>query len=203
MRDGDGMSEAALPGALATNLDVHFEDLVLIYQDRLYSFALRLTCSPQDAEEVAQDAFVRAYRALAGYDRDRIAALMLRPWLYRIVLNVFRNRTRGKRLHLVSLDLSGDGGLEEPGGDASEQLEATWERAERSDELALFVAALPERFRAPVLLRHVEGLGYNEVAVVLDQPVGTVKSNVHRGIRLLREAVVQKMGEEKLVDGWL
>jgi RNA polymerase sigma-70 factor (ECF subfamily) len=203
MIDRNIVHEERLPEVLAANLDRNFEALVLTYQDRLYAFALRLTCSPQDAEEVAQDAFLRAYRALAGYEHSQIATLKLRPWLYQIVLNLVRNRMRGRHLALVSLDASGDGAPAEPADDAGKRPEAAWERAERSDELAGLVAALPERYRAAVILRHIEGLGYGEVAVVLNQPVGTVKANVHRGIHLLREAVVQKMGEESFTNGRL
>ena len=198
MIDRNDAREDMLPAALAANLDASFEALVLAYQDRLYAFALRLTYSPQDAEEVAQDAFVRAYHALAGYEHSRIAALKLRPWLYQIALNVFRNRVRGRRLSLVSLDAAPEGAALEPVDAAGEEPGAALERSERSDELAALVVALPERYRAPVILRHVEGLGYAEVAGVLCQPVGTVKANVHRGIRLLREAVVTTMEEAHL-----
>ena len=201
MIDWNSVHEERLPEVLAANLDRNFEALVLTYQDRLYAFALRLTSSPQDAEEVAQDAFLRAYHALAGYDYARIATLKLRPWLYQIVLNLVRNRMRGRHLTLVSLDASGDGAPSEPADDAGKRPDAAWEQAERSDELAALVDALPERYRAAVILRHIEGLGYGEVAVVLKQPVGTVKANVHRGIHLLREAVVQKMEEESFTHG--
>jgi RNA polymerase sigma-70 factor (ECF subfamily) len=70
-----------LSRALADDLDDNFERLVLTYQDRVFAFALRLTGNPSDAEEVAQDAFVRAYRALARYPSERVATLALRPWL--------------------------------------------------------------------------------------------------------------------------
>src|SRR5688500_10655666 len=89
--------------ALADDLDGHFEALVRAYGDRLYAFALRLTGSPPDAEEIAQDTFVRAYGALGGYEPARITDLALRPWLFRIALNVTRNRVRGKRPRLVPL----------------------------------------------------------------------------------------------------
>src|SRR6202023_1119743 len=96
--------EHSLSEGLATNVDGHFEDLVRTYQDRLYGFALRLTGSPRDAEESTQDAFVRAYRALQRYPEQRRRELKLRPWLYRIVLNVVRNRVRRATLSLVPLD---------------------------------------------------------------------------------------------------
>src|SRR5450432_2399213 len=93
-----------LPAALANDLDGHFEALVLAFQDRLYGFALRFCANREDAEEIAQDAFVRAYRALQKYPPDRIRSLSLRAWLYQIALNVARNRFRRKRHRLVSLD---------------------------------------------------------------------------------------------------
>ena len=77
---------------MADDLDGSFEALVLAHQDRLYSIALRMLGDPRDAEEAAQDALVRAYRALAGYDAARIRELRLRPWLATIVLNLCRSR---------------------------------------------------------------------------------------------------------------
>jgi RNA polymerase sigma-70 factor (ECF subfamily) len=178
-----------LPAALAGDLVGNFERLVLTYQHRLYAFALRLTGSPQDAEEVAQDAFVRAYRALAAYPAERIAALAVRPWLYQITLNVARNRRRGRQPALAPLDGAPDGRPGALAGDAGEQPEARLLRAERCAELARHLAALPWRYRVAVVLRHVEGLSYHEVAGTLGQPVGTAKANVHRGVRLLRAAL--------------
>ncbi|MER3459109.1 MAG: RNA polymerase sigma factor, partial [Chloroflexota bacterium] len=86
-----------LAAQLATGVDSHFERLVLAYQDRLYAFALRLSANPQDAEEIVQDAFVRAYHALKRYEAERIRTMALKPWLYQIALNVFRNRARTRR----------------------------------------------------------------------------------------------------------
>ena len=79
-------TDEPLIAALADDLDASFEGLVLAHQDRVYSIALRMLGDPRDAEEAAQDALVRAYRALAGYDAARIRELRLRPWLATIVL---------------------------------------------------------------------------------------------------------------------
>jgi RNA polymerase sigma-70 factor, ECF subfamily len=174
-----------LPVALADDLDGSFERLVLTYQDRLYAFALYLCGSPRDAEEAVQDAFVRAYRALARYPAERVRDLHLRAWLYQITKNVVRNRVRGRRLQLVPPD----GGHAEPEDDEMERPEAAFERREQRGELGALVARLPERYRAAVVLRHVQALSYAEVAAILGQPIGTVKANVHRGVRLLRAAL--------------
>jgi len=149
-----------LIAGLADDLDGHFESLVRMYQDRLYRFALRLSGNPEDAEEVAQDALVRAYRALSQYPTDRV-------------------RRRTLQLAPLDGDLPEDSDRERP--------ERLVEAAEGNRELAGRLAALPERFRAAVILRHVEELGIAEIAAALGQPEGTVKSNIHRGIRLLRQ----------------
>jgi RNA polymerase sigma-70 factor (ECF subfamily) len=185
------VDDETLTRELAADLDGAFEGLVLAYQDRLYAFGLRLTGSPRDAEEIAQDAFVRAYRALSRYPAERVQTLRLRAWLFQVTVNVARNRARVRRpaeTPLVSPDGSRDGLSELPADDA-EQPEQVAERLEEQDRVAAVVASLPERYRAAVVLRHIQGLSYQEIAAVLGQPAGTVKSNVHRGVASLRAAL--------------
>lgn len=183
------MEENELNAALAASVDAAFERLVRAYQHRLYTFALRMCGSPQDAEEVAQDALMRAYRALRAYPAERVRALALRPWLYQITLNVYRNRIRRGRAPSLSLDAMEDGAPLEVEGDERERPDATAERWELRDTLATALLRLPAHFRAAVILRHVEGLSYQEIALLLGQPAGTVKAHVHRGVKLLREAL--------------
>lgn len=185
----------SLTAALAADLDAAFETLVVSFQDRLYSFAHRLCGNREDAEEVAQDSFVRAYRALKTYPADRIRALALQAWLYRITLNVARNKWRGKRVRLVSLENGGADGeaarraWEAP--DAAERRpDSRLEQEQDRAGLASLVATLPERYRAALILRYVEGLRLEEVATILKQPLGTAKSNVHRAVNLLRRAII-------------
>ncbi len=188
-----------LAAALAADLDGSFERLVLAYQDRLYAFALRLSSSRCDAEEIAQDALVRAYRSLARWPAERVRALALRPWLYQIALNVYRNRTRGRRLRVVPLDTAEDGHpATDPPADEHELPEAVFARAEHGAELADLLAALPERYRVAIVLRYVADLSYAEAAALLRQPVGTVKSNVHRGLVLLRAALASASAAEEM-----
>jgi RNA polymerase sigma-70 factor (ECF subfamily) len=188
--------EQSLSSRLASDLDGHFEELVRTFQDRLYGFALLLTASPQDAEESTQDTFVRAYRAMQRYPADRVATLRLRPWLYQIALNVVRNRVRGAQPEQVAID--------GPTGDAlashtrEEQPEPAALGAESQARLGHLIKQLPERYASAVVLRHVQGLSYAEAAEILGQPVGTTKSDVHRGLRLLRAALepeLQLIGE--------
>lgn len=188
-------AEQALLAALATCVDSAFERLVRAYQQRLFAFVLRLSATSSDAEEIAQDTFVRAYRALASYPPERIRALALRPWLYQIALNLARNRARDSRrerqLTVVAplQEESDDVVVREPEDDPAGRPEEMAEADEARRELAAKLAELPPRYRAAVVLRHVEGFSYAEMAELLGQPLGTVKANVHRGVRLLRASL--------------
>jgi RNA polymerase sigma-70 factor (ECF subfamily) len=192
------IDEEALATRLAVDLDAHFESLVRTYQDRLYGFALRLTGSPPDAEECTQDTFFRAYRALSAYPAERVATLRLKAWLYQIELNVVRNRVRGGSLDVRPIDERHVDGV--ASGVRDEQPETALLAREGLGRIAAELKNLPERYAASVVLRHVQGLSYEEIADVLNQPVGTTKSDVHRGLRLLREALQPElvlMGEDQ------
>ena len=172
---------------LAGDLDGSFEELVLAFQDRLFGFALRVAGDRRDAEEIAQDAFVRAYKALSAYPPERIASMQLAPWLYRIALNVWRNRVRRREPHLVSLN-----GHPEHGDDDHEIA-----RVESSADLAALLEAVSARARAVLVLRFVEGLTTEETAEVIGRPAGTVKSDVHRGLAQLRAALAEQASKEE------
>jgi RNA polymerase sigma-70 factor (ECF subfamily) len=187
------IDEQRLSRDLASDLDGHFEQLVRTFQDRLYGFALRLTQSREEAEECTQDTFVRAYRALERYPTDRRRELRLRPWLYQIVLNVIRNRVRRPALATVSVDGPAANGL---AARSEEQPEVMAMRATSWSQLEAALSTLPDRYKTAVVLRHVQGLSYAEAAQILDQPVGTTKSDVHRGLRLLREALEPELAVE-------
>ncbi len=172
--------DAELVAGLATDLATGFEALVRAYQDRLYAFALAMSGEPADAEEVAQDALLRAHGALRRYPADRILALRLSSWLHQIALNVFRNRVRRRALRLVPLDPAAAVADSAPGPERQALSRAALR------ELANLVSGLPENQRSAVVLRCVQGMTYAEAAELLSQPEGTVKSNVHRGLQALR-----------------
>jgi RNA polymerase sigma-70 factor (ECF subfamily) len=175
-------------GSLAVDLDGAFARLVELHQDRLYSIALRILGNPHDAEEVAQDAFVRAYRALASYEPQRIRSLELRPWLATIVVNLCRNRFRRRRPVTVAIDPGEPGTPDPPTRDPRDNPHDAAVRRETRHRWAALLAELPERYRTPVVLRHVDGLSYEEMAEVLGRPQGTIKAQVHRGLAQLRAA---------------
>jgi RNA polymerase sigma factor, sigma-70 family len=186
-------TDSTLIAALARDLDGSFEALVLAHQDRLYSIALRILGDPRDAEEAAQDALVRAYRALADYEPERIQELRLRPWLATIVLNLCRSRVARRAARAVagrpalSLDATELGALE-PRTDEASGPAATVVRRDARETWATLLMTLPPAYRSAVVLRHVDGLSYPEIAIALDRPEGTVKAQVHRGLALLRTA---------------
>lgn len=175
--------------ALSGDLDRSFPEIVNGYQDRLYRFGLRLTGNPQDAEEIAQEAFVRAYKWLRNHcplNED----FRLQPWLYRVTLNVFRNRAR--RPSPSTLELEHASALAEADGKAPYLLA---EQQETRAELASVLARLPLRYREAVVLRHIEELSYAEIGSVLSRPEGSVKSDVHRGLGMLRSALTEQQKE--------
>jgi RNA polymerase sigma-70 factor (ECF subfamily) len=182
-------SDVQLPELLAADLDHHFHHLVQRYQPQLYAFLLRQAGSTQDAEDIVQEVLIRAYYALAGYPGERVRTLKLRAWLFKIALNTFYSPGWKSKLHCVPLDLSDDSVLLEMQDDGSVQPDLIAEDKERLRELEALVSTLPARYREAVNLYYFEGLSYQEIAELLSQPLGTVKSNVFRGIRLLRAAL--------------
>jgi RNA polymerase sigma-70 factor, ECF subfamily len=185
---------ASRPAKVMPSIET-FESIVDEFQRRLYGFALRMTGNREDAEEIVQDAFVRAFRALGKMTEEQRAELRLQPWLYTITLNVTRNRLRSKRPTNVALDaladpdalLSGTG----EGPDRPEQI------VERGTDMALVEQALlqlPMHLRAAATLRFIEGRSHPEIAEILHQPIGTVKSHVHRAVRILRRILGPQVG---------
>lgn len=167
---------------LADDLDAAFADLVEQHQGLVFGVALRVVNDAASAQDVAQDAFVRAYKAMSRYPAERVREIRLRPWLARIALNLARNEVRRRR-PASSIDELAAHPAEH---DASPQLVA--ESSDQARMWARLLAGLPPRYRLAVALRHVEGLSYAELAETLDRPLGSVKSDIHRGTALLRAA---------------
>ncbi|MFV1999650.1 MAG: RNA polymerase sigma factor [Acidimicrobiia bacterium] len=158
--------------SLIRDLDEGFSTLVHVYQPGIYSGAVRLTHQTQDAQDIAQDTFVRAYRALEGYDEQQIRSLQLRPWLWTIALNLCRNMAaRTKRLSpLPSDDMVG---FHEP-----EPFDV--------DVWTTRLGQLTQAQRTAVVLRFIVELPTKEVAAITGRPQGTVKADVSRGLDKLR-----------------
>ena len=176
---------------LAADVDQGYPSFVRHHAGDVYTTALRLSGSRADADDVAQETFIRAYKALQGYDAERIQSLQARAWLAAITVNVWRNalRSAARRPRQTQLTRSASAKGEEQSDvdlpDPGPGPDAAAETAESSARLASLLAQLPEHHRVPVVLRHVVGLSYAEVATALKCPVGTAKANVARGVKQL------------------
>jgi RNA polymerase sigma-70 factor (ECF subfamily) len=179
--------DAELAARLARDLDGSFETLVLAHQDRLFTIALRTRGDRHDAEELVQDTFVRAYRALGGWPPARIRELRIRGWLTTILINAGRNRARVKRVPTTELAFDP---ATEPMGDPLAGRESR-------DLWAGLLAELSPAQRTAVVLRHVDGLSYAEIAEAVGRPEGTVKAHVHRGLAALRAALLAAERRER------
>jgi RNA polymerase sigma-70 factor (ECF subfamily) len=174
------MSPEDLAAALAQDLDTAFPDLVRSLQDGVFSGALRMVGNRHDAEEIAQEAFLRAYRALRQYPAARILDLNPGAWVWTIAANLCRNHHRTRSRRPVTAELAIEPADTRRGPEAEAMNRAL------SDRLAGELQHLTWPMRAAVVLHHVVGLPYEEVAAALDRPVGTVKADVHRGLTRLR-----------------
>jgi RNA polymerase sigma factor (sigma-70 family) len=179
---GTSNADTALLAELADDLDEGFAALYQVHRQVLFSTALRVSGRWADAEDLTAEAFLRAYRALRGYERDRIMALQPRPWLVTILLNTWRNsqRTRARRPIEAPLDAV----TEAP--DDTDGPQRLAEGRETRRELAELLLELPEQQRIAVVLRHVSGLTLAEISAVLGTGEGTIKSHISRGLSKLR-----------------
>ena len=162
-----------------------FEELVRPYQDRLYNLLCRLARRRDDANELYQEVLLRVFRGLKTYQGD--AAFF--TWMYRIALNVVLTSRKRKRLPEVSASDAGENShpLERPDTSRDSQPDAGIETAERRVMVEAALADIPDLFRAVLVLKDVEGFRYEEIAELLDVPIGTVRSRLHRARSELRE----------------
>lgn len=174
------MTTGDLATALAADLDGAFPDLVRATSSGVFSGALRLVGNRHDAEEIAQEAYLRAYRALQGYPPLRIRELNPEAWMWTIAANLCRNHHRTRSRRPQTSESHTDPADHAPGPEATavERSQGEW--------LASELAQLTWPMRAAVVLHHVVGLTYEEVATALGRPVGTVKADAHRGLARLR-----------------
>jgi RNA polymerase sigma-70 factor (ECF subfamily) len=160
----------------------------------LYSAALRLTRNPADAEDLVQETYLRGYRSYATFTEGT----NLRAWLLRILTNVFINTYRAKQRRVDEAEL---GDIEDlylyrrlPQLDAAMASRSAEDQLMEwftDDEVRRAIEELPESFRLPVLLADVEGFAYREIADMLDIPIGTVMSRLHRGRKAMQKSLYE------------
>jgi RNA polymerase sigma-70 factor, ECF subfamily len=168
----------------------------------LYAAALRMTRNPAEAEDLVQETYLRAYRGFGGFQEGT----NLKAWLYRILTNTFINsyRSKKRRPEQTDLDEVEDlylyrrlGGLEAAAAGRSAEDEVMDLFTDTDVKAA--IEALPENFRMAVLLADVEGFSYKEIAEILDIPIGTVMSRLHRGRKALQKSLFDFGMERGLV----
>lgn len=179
-----------------------FENVAMEHLPSLYSAAMRMTHNTADAEDLVQEVYLKAYRGYGGFEEGT----NLKAWLFRILTNTYINMYRAKkrRPEQSELDEVEDlylyqrlGGAEAVA--ASRTAEDIALESFTESEVQEAVDALPEAFRIPVLLADVEGFHYKEISEILDIPIGTVMSRLHRGRKALQKALFDFAVERRLV----
>jgi RNA polymerase sigma-70 factor (ECF subfamily) len=189
-RDAGGSSDAALVQRVKQGERSAFDLLVAKYQHKILNLVMRYVKDPSEAMDVAQEAFIKAYRAVPNFRGDSA----FYTWLYRIAINTAKNHLVAARRRPLSLE------AELPESDGFEPFAAlrdldTPERLALTDEIGEAVLSavedLPDELRTAILLREIEGMSYEEIAVAMDCPVGTVRSRIFRA----REAIDKRIQE--------
>ena len=180
-----------------------FTDLAMEHMPALYTAALRMTRNPSDAEDLVQETYLKAYRAFGSFHEGT----NVKAWLYRILTNTYINSYRAKKRRPEETDIDDVenlylyrrlGGLEgaESGRSAEDEVLDHFTESDVKEA----IEALPEQFRLAVLLGDVEGFSYKEIAEILDVPIGTVMSRLHRGRRALQKQLYEFGRERGLVS---
>lgn len=177
-------ADRAVPGEQAEWVAPTWDEIVRTHADRVYRLAYRLSGNRADAEDLTQETFVRVFRSLADYTPGTFEG-----WLHRITTNLFLDLVRRRqkiRFDALAEDASERLATTEPGP------ERVYEQNNLDPDIQHALDALPADFRAAVVLCDLEGLTYEEIALTLNIKVGTVRSRIHRGRVLLREALAHR-----------
>ena len=158
-----------------------FEELALYYMDSLYSVALRMTKNASEAQDLVQDAYLRAYRFFDKFERGT----NFKAWLFKILKNVYINKYRKELRRPQMVDISNvEASTSLPGPTTPE--DEIFNKL-LDDDVTRAMDALPEDFRLAIMLADLQGFAYKDIADILDCPIGTVMSRLHRGRKLLKE----------------
>lgn len=187
--------------SLDTALPHNFPSLVRTYGDKAYGFAFRLTKNEADARDLVQEAFTKAFANFQKFDQTRA----FEPWFFRIMKNVYLDwMRRYERKHTTSLENTSpndDRAWEEilPSSDRG-----PIEELERNEEGTIAMKALeslPEHYRTAITLCDIENYSYEEIAKVMECPVGTIRSRIHQGRVLLRQTYEKMLYQSEKIEG--
>lgn len=170
--------------------------LVDRHKDRALTLACRLIGGKEEAEELVQDAFVRAFKSLDQFRGDA----KFGTWYYRILYNLCMTKVTRRRGKPEQINVDGEGGLDNLLVDGDEpSIDERLEEEELNELIADEINSLPEKFKSVVTLFYVQEMSYEEIVSVLGTPIGTVKTNLFRARNLLKERVLGRMkGETKV-----
>ena len=179
-----------------------FERDAMQYTRQLYTAAMRVTRNPSDAEDLLQETFLKAYRAYHTFE----AGTNLKAWLYRILTNTYINKYRKESRRPSEVDLGSVEDLylyrrigSEESAEAARTTEDRVLDGLVESDIKAAVESLPVNFRLPVLLADLEGFAYKEIAEILNIPVGTVMSRLHRGRKAMQKALWDYAAKRGLV----
>lgn len=163
-----------------------FEEIVSFYQNKVYHIVYRMVGDSYEAQDIAQEAFIRAYTNIHSFDENR----KFSTWLYRIATNLSIDRLRKKKpdFHLDA-EVKGTEGLDMYSQLAADQAlpEEEVESMELQSYIHKEILSLPPKYRSVIVLRFLDDLSLAEIGEILDLPLGTVKTRIHRGRELLRK----------------
>jgi RNA polymerase sigma-70 factor (ECF subfamily) len=174
-----------------------FEQLVIMYQDRIYGLCYRLTGNHADAQDLAQNVFIKAYRALPGFRQEADFG----TWLHRITVNLSINEKRKKKpeLYLDSPVQTEEGLMPRLAVSNDPGPEELYEHKEFHQLVQTALEELSLEHRTVLVLREVEGYAYDEIAAMLDCSLGTVKSRINRGRQALKTKIMQLANQQEIL----
>lgn len=171
-----------------------FGEVLARYRAPIYNLCWRMTRNDEDARDLGQEVFIKVFRLLDRYDEQYAFS----SWLFRIATNHCIDHLRRQRLRFLSVERDGGGDDEDVEMQiASEgpQPDVVMERSEALEKLEEVIADLPPHYRVITLLRHDQELSYEEIAEVLQLPLGTVKARIHRARNMIQQMLVEKRYE--------
>ncbi|AGX02194.1 MULTISPECIES: RNA polymerase sigma factor SigW [Bacillaceae] len=163
-----------------------FGEIVEIYKDKVFQLCFRMLGNRHEAEDIAQEAFLRAYVNIQSFNID----LKFSTWLYRIATNLCIDRIRKKKPdYFLDAEVAGTDGLTMYSQIAADTRlpEEDVESLELQETIQNEISKLPEKYRSVIVLKYIEELSLNEISEIMDLPLGTVKTRIHRGREALRK----------------